>query len=121
MLNLFLVAFVVACIAWTVTQEQIFAEPRELCKRQSVSHPRWYCRKFFYLFTCEYCFSHWVSIVAVYFSGVRIVAEGFTGNIFAFFAVVYTANFIMSVYRRLRLSIKLTGLEAKRIEKELEG
>ncbi len=51
----------VACISWTVTHEEVFREPREYCKEKSQSCKPLYKRKFFYLFTCEYCFSHYVT------------------------------------------------------------
>jgi len=34
---LFILAIPVACIAWTVTHEEIFSELRNYCKRQSLS------------------------------------------------------------------------------------
>ena len=30
---LFIIAIPVACVAWTVTQEEIFREPREYCQK----------------------------------------------------------------------------------------
>lgn len=121
LINLPFVILAVACVAWTVTQEEIFREPRTFCVRKSKDEELpWYCRKFFYLFTCEYCFSHWVSAVAIYFSGLKLVTDSPAGYVFAFFVTVYSANFIMSAYRRLRLSIKRTNVEAQLFEKELK-
>ena len=54
--NLFLLAIPVACIAWTVTHEEIFREPRDFCIEKSKNSRTILQRKFFYLFTCEYCF-----------------------------------------------------------------
>src|SRR3954466_1552106 len=119
LINFPFVALVVACVAWTVTQEEVFREPRTFCAQKSKTAPRWYARKFCYLFTCEYCFSHYVSAVAVYFSGLKLVSNGFAGYVFAYFATIYAANFIMSLYRRLRLSIKRTNAQARLLEKEL--
>jgi len=64
-LELFLLAIPVACIAWTVTHEEVFREPREYCERRSKDCRRWYERKFFYLLTCEYCFSHYIAAIFV--------------------------------------------------------
>ena len=61
LVELFVLAIPVACVAWTVTHEEVFREPREYCQRRSHDCIRWYQRKFFYLFTCEYCFSHYVA------------------------------------------------------------
>ena len=52
----------VASAAWTVTQEEIFEEPREYLKRKSETAKNIFVAKFFYVFTCEYCFSHWVTL-----------------------------------------------------------
>lgn len=58
---LFLLALPIACIAWTVTHEEVFSEPREYCLNRSRKGKTIAERKFFYLFTCEYCFSHYVT------------------------------------------------------------
>src|SRR6476619_4066770 len=57
---LLILAIPIACVAWTVTHEEVFREPREYCVERSRRAPRLLERKFFYLFTCEYCFSHYV-------------------------------------------------------------
>ncbi len=41
----------VACIAWTITHEEVFREPRECCQRLSKQATTPVLRKFFYLFT----------------------------------------------------------------------
>ena len=58
---LFLLALPIACVAWTITHEEVFREPREWCKDRSQNCRPLVPRKFFYLFTCEYCFSHYVA------------------------------------------------------------
>jgi len=59
---LFVLAIPVACISWTVIREEVFREPREYCIDKSQKASKLIIRKFFYLFTCEYCFSHYVTI-----------------------------------------------------------
>ena len=59
-LVLFVLAMPVACVAWTITHEEVFREARERCTANSKSCRQLYKRKFFYVFTCEYCFSHYV-------------------------------------------------------------
>src|SRR5690349_19357821 len=59
---LFVLAIPVGCVAWTVTHEEVFREPRDYCKRCSQECRSVAARKFFYLFTCEYCFSHYVTV-----------------------------------------------------------
>src|SRR3954454_1702248 len=55
---LLVLAVPIACVAWTVTHEEIFKEPRDFCAERSQHARSLAVRKFFYLFTCEYCFSH---------------------------------------------------------------
>ncbi len=103
---LLLLALPIACMSWTVTHEDVFREPRDYCKDRSQhanSLPR---RKFFYLFTCEYCFSHYVTALVLIFSRFQLLYAGWRGYILAEFALVYAANFYMSLYNRLRLDIK---------------
>ena len=109
---LFVLAAPVACIAWTVTHEQVFAEAREWCERRSEDRRRSILvRKFFYLFTCEYCFSHYMSAVAVGVSGFRLLVDGWTGAAIAWLAIVWVANVYMSLFVRLRLDIKRERVE----------
>ena len=55
---LFILGLPIASIAWAVTHEEVFREPRDWCKNRSENCRRLAERKFFYLFTCESCFSH---------------------------------------------------------------
>jgi hypothetical protein len=103
---LFVLAIPVACVAWTVTHEEVFREPREFCQRIARHGGRWYQRKFFYLFTCEYCFSHYVAAAAVWGTGFRLLVPGWRGAVLGWFAVVWVANQYMSLFNRLRLDIK---------------
>jgi membrane protein implicated in regulation of membrane protease activity len=113
-------SLVVACVAWTVTHEEIFREPRDYCARQARERKRLTSRKFFYLFTCEYCFSHYVALFFVAFTGYRLLLDDWRGYVLAFFAVVGVANLYMSAFGRLRQEVKSEGLEAKRKEQVLE-
>ena len=103
---LLLIAVPVACAAWTVTHEEVFREPREFCKDRSVNSSRLPARKFFYLFTCEYCFSHYVSALALFLFHLQLVFTGWRGYLIAWFALVWIANIYMSFFNRLRLDIK---------------
>ena len=103
---LLIVGLPVACAAWTVTHEEVFREPREFCREKSQSAKALPKRKFFYLFTCEYCFSHYVAALALFLFQFRLLYEGWRGFVIAWFAVVWVANFYMSLYNRLRLDIK---------------
>ncbi len=109
--NLLLLALPVACIAWTVTHEEIFREPREFCVKKSKSSDKLYKRKFFYLFTCEYCFSHYISFFIILITGFKLVYEDWKGYLIAFFALVWIANFYMTIFGILRQMLKVEKLE----------
>src|SRR5262249_10711567 len=61
LLGLFVLPLPIACIAWTLTHEEVLREPRDWCVKRSRASRTLVGRKFFYLFTCEYCFSHYVA------------------------------------------------------------
>ncbi|HEX8499222.1 MAG TPA: hypothetical protein VF659_01430 [Pyrinomonadaceae bacterium] len=109
--TLFLLAIPVACAAWTVTHEEVFREPREFCVERSKNCRRWYERKFFYLFTCEYCFSHYVAAFFILITGFQFLYGGWRGYLLGWFALVWVANQYMSLYNRLRLDIKSERIE----------
>lgn len=117
---IFILGLVAASVAWTVTQEEIFREPREFCVDKSKSCQNLFQRKFFYVFTCEYCFSHWVTIGLLIFTGFKLLLDDWRGYVLAFFAVAWTANQFMSLYRRLRVEIKHKNTLAKEVEERLE-
>ena len=118
---LFVLAAPVACVAWTVTHEELFAELHTWCVRQSQRPRPLLVRKFFYLFTCEYCFSHYVAAAAIAMSGYRLLQPGWTGAVFAWFALVWVANVYMSLFVRLRLDIKRERVEINVEEKEAQA
>jgi hypothetical protein len=116
--KLFLIAIPVACVAWTVTHEEVFREPREFCVERSKECRRWYERKFFYLFTCEYCFSHYVTAVFLFVTRFKLLFPDWRGYFLALFALVWIANQYMGVFNRLRLDIKGEKIEHE-IKKEI--
>jgi hypothetical protein len=103
---LLLIAIPVACAAWTVTHEEVFREPREFCKEMSQDCKTVAQRKFFYLFTCEYCFSHYVTLIFLVITRFTMLYDGWRGYLISWFALVWIANVYMSVFNRLRLDIK---------------
>jgi len=117
LLWLFVLPGVVACVAWTVTHEQVFEEPRIWCERQSQNRARpWWLRKFFYLFTCEYCFSHYVSAATVLTTGFHMLLPDWRGLAVAWLSCVWVANLYMSLFGRLRLDIKRERVEIGAVE-----
>lgn len=109
---LFLIAIPVACVAWTVTHEEIFREPREYCQKVCSSTQPILKRKFFYLFTCEYCFSHYMSLVFLIITQYKLLYPDWRGYLIAFFALVWIANWYMSLFGYLRQSLKVEKIEA---------
>lgn len=114
-------SLVVASIAWTVTQEEIFSEARDYCAEKSQSASTLLSRKFFYVFTCEYCFSYWVALLVLAITGYKFLYNDFRGYLFAFFAMPWVANQWMSLYRRLRVGIKYENILATKEKKTMPG
>jgi hypothetical protein len=108
---LLVLALPVACIAWTVTHEEVFREAREWCVARTKDCDHLYQRKFFYLFTCEFCFSHWVTAFFLVLTRYTLLVEGWRGYLIAEFALVWIANMYMSLFARMRLDIKLERVE----------
>ena len=120
-IELFLLALPIACIAWTVTHEEVFREPREYCKSRSQDCRHWYERKFFYLFTCEYCFSHYIAVVFLVITRFKLLFADWRGYLIALFALVWIANQYISIYDRLRLDIKTERIEGEIKEEVAES
>lgn len=120
LLWLFVLAAPVACVAWTVTHEEVFREVHEWCVKRSTSSRKLLQRKFFYLFTCEYCFSHYVAGAVVIATGYRLLIPDWRGAILGWFTLVWVANIYMSLFGRLRLDIKRERVEIKAEEIEVE-
>lgn len=116
---LFVLAMPIACIAWTVTHEEIFREPREWCVKNSKACRTLLQRKFFYLFTCEYCFSHWITLGALIITRYHLVFPDWRGYLVAGFSLVWIANAYMSLFGRLRLDIREERLEIEDREGDL--
>ena len=113
---LFVLAIPIACVAWTVTHEEVFREPREYCMQRSKTCRTLVQRKFFYLFTCEYCFSHYVVILFLFITRFKLVYTDWRGYLLSLFALVWVANQYMSLYNRLRLDIKGEKIEHELME-----
>jgi len=111
----------VACVAWTVTHEEVFREPRDYCQQQSKTANSFPRRKFFYLFTCEYCFSHYVAALFLAITQFKMLYPGWRGYLIGFFALVWVANQYMSIYNHLRLDIKHEQVEIRAKEKADAG
>jgi hypothetical protein len=118
LLWLAVLALPVACVAWTVTHEELFREFQEMCKRRNRKSRTLVARKFFYAFTCEYCFSHYVAAAAVVGTGFRLLFTDWRGAVIGWFSLVAIANVYMSLFARLRVDIKSERLDIAIKEQE---
>lgn len=109
---LFLLSLPIACIAWTVTHEEIFKEPREFCIQKSKTCKTLLQRKFFYLFTCEYCFSHYVTLTFLIITRYHLLFADWRGYLIACFALVWIANIYMSLFGFVRVGMKKEKIDA---------
>lgn len=112
LIYLFVLAIPIASIAWTVTHEEVFREPREYCVKRSKEGETLFKRKFFYLFTCEYCFSHYVTIFFLIITGYQLLFDDWRGYLIGGFSLVWIANVYMSLFALIRTDLKKEKLEA---------
>jgi hypothetical protein len=113
---LFILAIPIACIAWTVTHEDVFREPREYCLERSHKAKTVAERKFFYLFTCEYCFSHYVTAIMLIITKYQLLFDDWRGYLIAGFALVFVANVYMSLFALIRIDLKKVRQETENEE-----
>lgn len=115
---LFVLAIPISCIAWTVTHEEIFREPRDFCLERSQKGLTIGERKFFYLFTCEYCFSHYITVAFLFLTNYHLLLLDWRGLLIGGFALVFVSNIYMSLFALIRQAIKKEKVQIKVIEKE---
>lgn len=117
---LFILSIPIACVAWTVTHEEIFREPREFCIRKCHEGRTIWIRKFFYLFTCEYCFSHYATIGFLILTRYHLLLMDWRGYLIAGFALIGIANLYMSIFALLRQGIVKEKTEIKVLQNQSE-
>jgi len=115
---LLLLALPVACISWTVTHEEIFVEPRAYCSKRCEVGKTMLERKFFYLFTCEFCFSHYVAVLFLFLTGFKLLISDWRGYIISEFALVWIANLYMGLFGLLRQNLKKEKTNIKLLEEK---
>ena len=111
LLKLLVLALPVAAITWTVTHEGLFRELHDYCVERSQSASSLTARKFFYLLTCEYCFSHYVSAGVLLATRFTLLYDDWRGYFISWLCLVWVANHFISAYGRLRLGIRSERLE----------
>jgi hypothetical protein len=117
---IFILALPVACIAWTVTKEEIFKEPREYCVDKSKTSQAFLLRKLFYMLTCEYCFSHYITLGILIMTKYTLLYADWRGYIIAGFSIVWIANVYMSLYNIIRIDLKKGKLIAQKEEEKIK-
>jgi len=117
---LFVLAIPAACVAWTVTHEELFKEPHEFCVRKSKECKTLLWRKFFFLFTCEYCFSHYIVILIIILFDFKLLVNDWRGYLIGGFSMVWIANIYMSLFALLRQNIKKEKAEIEVLEKNVK-
>jgi hypothetical protein len=115
---LFVLPIPIACIAWTVTHEEVFREPHEYCLKRSRECRSLLARKFFYLFTCEYCFSHYIAILFLFLTDYKLLLNDWRGYLIAGFSLVWIANIYMSLFGLIRIDIKKERTQIKEMEEK---
>jgi hypothetical protein len=118
---LFLLAIPIASIAWTVTHEEIFREARSYCIEQSESNSHILWRKFFFVFTCEFYFSHYVTALFLWLTRYKLLFNDWRGYLIGGLALVWVANQYMSLYGHVRLGIHKERVEIKHVEQKVEA
>jgi hypothetical protein len=118
---LFILAIPIACISWTVTHEEVFREPREYFSNRSKNGKTILVRKFCYLFTCEYCFSHYVTIFILILTEYKLLLDDWRGFVLAGFSLVWVANTYMSLFGLIRLDMKKDRTVIKAMEDKTEN
>jgi len=117
LLNLFLLALPIAWAAWTVTKEEVFRELRDYCSSRTKICQSIFQRKFYYVWTCEYCFSHYVTVVFLIVTQFKLVFDDWRGYLVSGPALVCVANVYMSLYNRLRVDLRKERATAELVEK----
>jgi hypothetical protein len=117
---IFILALPVSCIAWTVTKEEVFKEVRNFFSMKSENSKHMLLRKFYYMLTCEYCFSHYVTLLLLLITQYQILYPDWRGYLIAGFSIVWIANVYMSLYNIIRIYLKKEKIITKKEEDKIK-
>lgn len=105
----------VACIAWTVTQEEVFQEFRDFLSRYRTRHRQsWWRRKLAYMPTCPYCLSHYIAAMLIVLLRFKMLADDWRGYLVSLFTLVLIANVYVTLYHMLRVGLRWLRSSADR-------
>jgi hypothetical protein len=117
-----LLAMPIACVAWTITQEELFRELREALRADQRGHPDSFWRqKLTYLPTCPYCLSHYVAAVFIALFRFKMLTDDWRGYVVSLFALVLLANVYITLYNLLRVVLRAAKAAADRAQAILEA
>lgn len=68
------------------------------------------------MLTCEYCFSHYITIVVLIITKFYLLYADWRGYVIAGFSIVWIANVYMSLFYLLRQGIKKEKVTIEEIE-----
>jgi hypothetical protein len=112
-----LLAIPVACVVWTITQEEVFEELREMLRAYQHRHrDSLWRRKLAYLPTCSYCFSHYVAVLLVWLFHFKMLTDDWRGYAVSLFSLVLLANVYLTAYQWLRASLRAGRARADEAE-----
>jgi len=111
--GLFLLAIPIACVTRTVITEEIFRRLREVVVRKCEECENGLTRNLKYLFSCEYCFSHYVTMGALVITRFRLLYEDWRGYGVSLFSLVFVANIYLNLYSRLRVQLSADKKEVE--------
>ncbi len=107
-----LLALPVACVSWTVSNEEVFRDLRDWLDKVSQRSRNLLIKKACYLPTCHYCLSHWITAMFLLLTGFTFLLNDWRGYILSEFAVVMIANVYLTLYSLLRVSLRRCRAQA---------
>jgi hypothetical protein len=113
---LFVLALPTSCVAWTVTHEELFREVREWLTLRSEASRSWGARKFFFMWTCDYCLSHYVAAAVVAITNFQLLLQDWRGYAVAWLSLTAVANLYLGAFAHLRVEIGKDRAELKQAE-----
>ena len=119
-MEVFWIAAAVAVIAWTQAKEEITRELRQWLQFQTETGRNILVRKLAYMFTCEFCFSFWVSLLALVVFRHRVAYDDWRGVVLAQFVTWAIANVYMTGYSMFRTDIRKDQIEIKKEESKVD-
>jgi hypothetical protein len=103
--RLVVLALPTACVAWTVTHEEIFREPRDWLTKCSQSRGSWLLRKLCFAATCDYCMSHYIAAGAIALTGFTLFTSDWRGFLLGWLTLTAIANIYLAVFSHIRVEI----------------